>query len=501
MTGSVGLTHADGPSKLHGSGTEFLKFFKAGDSVMLATGGEAASVKAVLSDTELELSKPFDAETTKTLMESPAPFKQIPHMDQGNVYVDVTTRLFACETIGIFPEGGSHDRAEMLPLKAGAAIMALTAMAAHPELDIKIVPCGLNYFHPYAFRSRAVIEFGHPISVTPEKVEKFKQGGEKKHESISALLQEIFEGLGGVTVNAPDIETLQVIQAARRLYKPTNHFLTSSETIKLTRQFAKGYARFKDNPKVEALKVKVSLYNQLLKTYDMRDHEVCEREVGMLRAARLLLARHVLVFWWALLALPGVILNGPIAYLSVRISKRKAKEALEASTVKIAGNDVLATWKLMVALVVTPLLYFLYSLGAAFTSAWFQFPTSSPVLSFFLTYTSLPFIGYVSIRFGENGADIYKSLKPLWKSLISGDHAQTNLLRHLRQQLRDDIIHVVDELGPKVFKDFDKNRVIQAGRTSPTSNETLQRDNWIAWDVVDDNETDDIFFFSKPHRH
>ena len=30
--------------------------------------------------------------------------------------------------IGIFPEGGSHDRPDLLPLKAGVAVMALGAM-------------------------------------------------------------------------------------------------------------------------------------------------------------------------------------------------------------------------------------------------------------------------------------------------------------------------------------------------------------------------------------
>lgn len=41
-------------------------------------------------------------------------------------------------TLGIFPEGGSHDRTEMLPLKAGVCIMALSTMTQYPELNVKI---------------------------------------------------------------------------------------------------------------------------------------------------------------------------------------------------------------------------------------------------------------------------------------------------------------------------------------------------------------------------
>ncbi len=57
-------------------------------------------------------------------------------------------------TIGIFPEGGSHDRTQLLPLKAGISIMALGACAKHPGLGVVIVPVGLNYFSGHRFRSR-----------------------------------------------------------------------------------------------------------------------------------------------------------------------------------------------------------------------------------------------------------------------------------------------------------------------------------------------------------
>jgi hypothetical protein len=53
----------------------------------------------------------------------------------------------------LFPEGGSHDRTELLPLKAGFAIMALGTVAAHPGAPLFIVPTGLYYFRAHAFRS------------------------------------------------------------------------------------------------------------------------------------------------------------------------------------------------------------------------------------------------------------------------------------------------------------------------------------------------------------
>ena len=106
--------------------------------------------------------------------------------------------------------GGSHDRTDFLPLKAGFSIMALGAMAAYPEIEVKLVPVGLSYFHPHKFRSRAVIEFGPPISVDREFVEQYKLGGAKKREACGKLLEQVHDGLRAVTLRAPDWETMQV---------------------------------------------------------------------------------------------------------------------------------------------------------------------------------------------------------------------------------------------------------------------------------------------------
>ena len=104
--------------------------------------------------------------------------------------------------------GGSHDRTDLLPLKAGVSIMALGAMAHDPKCKVKIVPVGLSYFHAHRFRSRAVVEFGQAIDVPPELVEMFKQGGAQKRDAVAKFLDLIYSGLKTVTVRAPDYDTL-----------------------------------------------------------------------------------------------------------------------------------------------------------------------------------------------------------------------------------------------------------------------------------------------------
>lgn len=106
--------------------------------------------------------------------------------------------------------GGSHDRTDLLPLKAGVSIMALGAMVNDPSVKVKIVPVGLSYFHADRFRSRAVVEFGTALDVPVELVEMFKEGGNRKREAVAKFLDLIYDGLKTVTIRAPDYDTLMV---------------------------------------------------------------------------------------------------------------------------------------------------------------------------------------------------------------------------------------------------------------------------------------------------
>lgn len=83
-------------------------------------------------------------------------------------------------------------------------------------------------------------------------------------------------------------------------------------------------------------------------------------------------------------------------------------EALAASEVKIAGRDVLATWKILVALGVTPILYALYATLATVVAvkagASFKWRLWTP----FIVLMILPMIGYAALKFGEAGMDVLK---------------------------------------------------------------------------------------------
>ncbi|KAI9472339.1 MAG: hypothetical protein EXX96DRAFT_583706 [Benjaminiella poitrasii] len=455
------------PLKIHGIDTQFTQQFQPNDAIILPRNSGKIQIVKIISDTELVIKS---AITDKRALEhltrpSGSAYKCLPHIDQDAVYERVYEELHNGRCITIFPEGGSHDRAELLPFKAGVTIMALGAMAKYPGLDVKIVPCGLNYFHAHKFRSRAVIEFGKPITISADLVEKFKMGGQEKREACSSLLDTIFYALKAVTVNVPNDQTLMCVQAARRLYKPAAHRrLHIAQVVDLNRRFVIGYNLYKDDPRVVDLQQKVLAYNQLLKYHGLRDHQVPEINLRGWRTFCLLWYRIGVLIVWALLSFPGSILNLPIVITAKALSAKKAKEALKSSSVKIRGRDVLATWKFLVGLVLIPLLYGLYTLIVFWICLKSDMGWFKTLLYPLLTWTMLPFVSYASMRFAENGVDVFKSIRPLYLALV--DPAASANLRQLREKLSQDITAVINEIGPAVFSDFDSSNVFRSDSTS-----------------------------------
>ena len=65
----------------------------------------------------------------------------------------------------IFPEGTTHSGPELVPLKTGAARLALSALEDRGLTGLQVVPLGLVFEDKSRPRSRALVQFGPPLSV------------------------------------------------------------------------------------------------------------------------------------------------------------------------------------------------------------------------------------------------------------------------------------------------------------------------------------------------
>ncbi|KAH8112748.1 glycerol-3-phosphate O-acyltransferase [Phellopilus nigrolimitatus] len=482
-SGVIGLSEDD-PCLVIGYGTKFRTELKPKWQIMLPKSLNAlvAEVTEVISDTELRIKKEFAGESGKATVRvrdkiaeakgngaAGLEYKRLPYIDQQEMYRFVYQRLKDGGCLGTFPEGGSHDRTDLLPLKAGVTVMALGAMASNPSLKVRIVPVGLSYFHAHRFRSRAVIEFGSAMDVPPELVDMFKEGGSNKRNACSKLLDLVYEGLKTVTLRAPDYETLMVIQAARRLYETSGQHPTLSQVVELNRRFLEAYQHFQNEPRVQKLKQDVFKYNRAVRDLGLRDHQVPRAKPASWKTLGLLGYRLGLLIAWSNLALPGVILNGPIFVLASIISRKKAKEELAASTVKVAGRDVLATWKILVSLVVAPVLYATYAILATFIVMKANAPLRWIFWTPLLTTFVLPVMSYAALKFGEAGMDVLKSLRPLIIALFPGQQRSLDRLKKMRVGLSNELNELIQELGPKLWDDFDQRRTYAPSTSVPAS--------------------------------
>lgn len=324
------------------------------------------ALEAASSDTEMtfkELPKDDDTDVNPVNNEDAGtPYKITPKIQHSEMFDEIHKKLDEGGCVGIFPEGGSHDRTELLPFKVGVAIMALQArMGGTP---VTLVPVGINYYSGHVFRSKVFVDCGKPIPISKKLVDMYGKK-ETRRQACSELLQDMQQALDFVCLTAPDFETLKAMRTARRMYQNKVE-LSAKEYVDLNQRFSYAYHLWKDKPEIKSFLHDVLDYLEHCRAQGLTDKEV--RDLEPLGSARTLLnaTSQVLTtvgmmgFVLPVIA-PGVLLNLPIP-LYVRYKVPKAmKKAVETSTVKIKARDVAASQSIMLAMKMVPALHLFYS--------------------------------------------------------------------------------------------------------------------------------------------
>lgn len=251
--------------------------------------------------------------------------------------------------------------------------------------------------------------------------------------------------------------------------------------IELNRRLIKGYSYFRDDPRITKLKKSITSYNKQLRLLGLRDHQVEYAKFSIVRVVSTLIYRLIKLTLLAIGTLPGLVLFAPVFVATKSISKKKSQEALAASTVKLQGRDVMATWKLLVALAFAPAVYAFYT--AVFTYWTYRnriqgyVPEWVPLWAMVLLGIVLfPTITFAALRIGEIGMDIIKSLRPLILSLNPSSANTLVKLRERRAKLSQEVTDVINTLGPELFPDFESARIVADPfkGAAPDSKETTQ---------------------------
>lgn len=252
--------------------------------------------------------------------------------------------------MGIFPEGVSHQDADLSTFKTGPARIALGAKAAYTDRPICIVPVGLYYTNRNRFRSAAVVRFGAPIVVDQVRLSAWR---EDARAEVRRLTDAIEAGVRELAITADNWEIIRAVDVARRLYQPPR--ISLAARVELAHRFSRGYELVADEPSIRAFMLRALRYQEMLDAVGMTDTEV--RDFGSLtqrvvRAVRIGFSLIVLVP----LSLVGAPIHLPLALLlrwgGPRFAPRK---------------DVIATTKFIVGVLLTLMLY-----GASISAVyWF----------------------------------------------------------------------------------------------------------------------------------
>jgi glycerol-3-phosphate O-acyltransferase/dihydroxyacetone phosphate acyltransferase len=286
-------------------------------------------------------------------------------------------------TIGICPEGVSHDEPRLRPIKTGAARIALAAVSTGEVADLKIVPAGLYYTSKTKFRSAVLLYFGKPLEVAPVELE---ADGNPPRLAVRELSNHIEGALREVMLDAEHEEALQTITRAERIFSSETEEEGSESLaaeLQLQQRFVKAYQvlRKRAPERLRKLEVRMSRFEEEL-TQAGVDPDDLSAPTSTLDVFTHLITRVLLFLLLILPAALGALVHYPAyrlgGYLATRFSKTE--------------DDVISTVKIISAMLLFPLTWLLAAAAGYKLEGW-----TVALVAIVL----IPLAGYIAIRFFE----------------------------------------------------------------------------------------------------
>lgn len=286
-------------------------------------------------------------------------------------------------TIGICPEGVSHDEPGLRPIKTGAARISLAAVSTGEVSELKIVPTGLYYTSKTSFRSSALMYFGEPIHVWPVDLD---SDGNPPRVAVRELSAQIETALREVILDAQHEEALNTITRAERIFSAARNDDAGdslANELQLQQRFIKAYTVLRESEpdRLRKLEVRMLRFEEELKQAGVDPEELSPPN----STADVFFHLITRFFFFVLLVVPatlGTLVHYPAyrlgGYLATRLSR--------------VSEDVMSTIKIISAMLLFPLTWCLVTLSLYWLSGWIAAAVSLVVI---------PISGYVAIIFLE----------------------------------------------------------------------------------------------------
>lgn len=286
-------------------------------------------------------------------------------------------------TIGICPEGVSHDEPGLRPIKTGAARISLAAVATGEVKELKIVPAGLYYTSKTSFRSSALLYFGTPLTVNPVKLD---PDGNPPRDAVRQLSTQIERALREVILDARHEEARQTIARAERIFSAevgNGDKDTLTGELRLRQRFIKAYSILEGHQpeRLRRLEHRMIRFEEELNQAGVDAQELTPPSSTWSVFAKIV--KRSLVF----LLMLGPALIGAVAhYPAYRLGGYLATKFSRDS------EDIISTIKIISAMLLFPLTWLILAVTGYLLFGWW-----AAVLALLI----VPLSGYVAIIFFE----------------------------------------------------------------------------------------------------
>ena len=285
-------------------------------------------------------------------------------------------------TIGICPEGVSHDEPGLRPIKTGAARIALAAVSTAEVAELQIVPAGLYYTCKTTFRSSALLYFGQPLKVEPIKLD---DDGSPPREAVRELSNRIEKALREVILDAHHEEALLTTARAERIFSSDANQDDDSlkDELRLQQRFIRAYSVLQTHQpeRLRKLEVRMLRFEEELKQAGV-DAEQLSPPHSTTSVFLTILKRSVLFLLMLGPAALGTVAHYPAYRMGGYLAKKFSPDS----------EDVISTVKIISAMLLFPLTWLVVAAVVYQAFGWVAATAALVVV---------PLCGYVAVRFFE----------------------------------------------------------------------------------------------------
>ncbi len=292
--------------------------------------------------------------------------------------------------VALFPEGTSHTEPTMMPMRTGAARIALSAADALDWKGLQVVPVGLWYENSTQFRSTVLVVPGKPLAISSFR-EAYQEDPWKAVQDLTVL---IGQGLQKVVLEAETTELLKSAPFIAAWTEPKGHKPDLPVRQAWAAQLLEGYRKMHatDPDRVAEIERAARQYARTLYTLGIKDPWKLEEPRPVLWYA---VRRALLLLVWSPPALVGTVLS----YVPYRLSAYIVRHHFPDNRQKAGAL------KLIVG---TALVVIVWTLKAVVTGVF------AGVLWGVALAALGPLCGYVAIRWSEVARKLREVVRAGW---------------------------------------------------------------------------------------